>query len=73
MINKNIRKKRKIKHHTYTKKAFLKNLKKVLEYCIETKNLSFLNENIYVYKYYCKKFHLNINKYECKITKATSK
>lgn len=73
MINNNIRRKRKRKHNIYTKKAFLKNIKKVIEYCIYVKNICFLQEHKELYIYYCKKFHLNINSIEFKILKENKK
>lgn len=73
MLNKKIRKKINKKNHTYTKRAFICNLKLVVDYCIYTNNSSSLSLYIDRYKFFAKKFHIDLNKYKLQILKGLNK
>lgn len=70
MLNNKIIKKINKHNYKYTKRAFICNLKLVVDYCIHTNNTSFFNDG---YKFWARKFHINLNKYESQIKKGINK
>lgn len=73
MLNSRITKKINKKHCIYTKRAFICNLKSVVDYCIYTNNSSSLYLYMDRYKFYAKKFHINLNKYKIQIYQGINK
>ena len=74
MLNNKMIKKINKHNHTYTKKAFIRNLKEIVKYSIYD-NCSYFDYLLWIerYKFWARKFHINLNKYETQIRKRINK